>query len=185
MSRHNRITRMDEWDIPAGQLRLKGGCVPLCDIVPHPAMHQLGSLVYFSQYRRTKTGIPFTEIKDSEEIAMSFAEDAVSLVNKLVNNLVGWCLITTPRRRHAEGFHFASEACAHISRKLGIPFHEGAVQCINRKRIEPEFHLLRTFEERNVIVYDDIITTGSTLTATASLLCDRDLVLNLIGINNR
>jgi predicted amidophosphoribosyltransferase len=36
-----------------------------------------------------------------------------------------------------------------------------------------------------VIVYDDIITTGTTLTATASLLADRDFVLNIIGINNR
>lgn len=176
---------MDKWDEPTSRPRLKGGNIPLCDLTPHPALHQLGSLVYFSQYKRTKSGTPFSEIKQSSDIAKDFGEAACNFILRLVNNTEGWAIITTPRRRHADGFHFASAVCELIGDRLGIPIYSDAVQCINRNRLDPEFHLLRPFRERRVIVYDDIITTGSTLTATASLLADRDFVLNLIGINNR
>ena len=141
---------MDKWDVPASRPRLKGGNIPLCDLSTRLALHQFGNLVYFSHYKRTKSGIPFSEIKQSAEIAKEFAA-----------------------------------ICQMISDRLGIPFYADAVQCINRNRLDPEFHLLRPIAERRVIVYDDIITTGTTLTATASLLADRDFVLNLIGINNR
>lgn len=176
---------MDKWDVPASRPRLKGGNIPLCDLSTRLALHQFGNLVYFSHYKRTKSGIPFSEIKQSAEIAKEFAESACNFILRLVKNTEDWAIITTPRRRHADGFHFASAICEMISDRLGIPFYADAVQCINRNRLDPEFHLLRPIAERRVIVYDDIITTGTTLTATASLLADRDFVLNLIGINNR
>lgn len=176
---------MDKWDVPASRPRLKGGNIPLCDLSPRTICHQLGDLVYFSQFKRTKKGIPFSEIKQSAEIAQVFADAACNFILRLVNNTENWAIITTPRRRHADGFHFASAVCEIISDRLGISFYADAVQCINRNRLEPEFYLLRPIAERRVIVYDDIITTGTTLTATASLLADRDFILNLIGINNR
>jgi len=176
---------MDNWDVPASRPRLKGGNIPLCDLSPRTVLHQLGSLVYFAQYRRTKSGIPFSEIKQSADIAALFADAAANFIERLVNNTEDWCIITTPRRRHADGFHFATAVCERIAARLGIPFYADAVQCINRNRLEPDFHLLRPIAERRVIVYDDIITTGTTLTATASLLADRDIVLTIIGINNR
>lgn len=185
MARRSKITRMDKWDVPASRPRLKGGNIPLCDLSPRTVLHQLGSLVYFAQYRRTKSGIPFSEIKQSAEIALSFADTAANFIERLVINTEDWCIITTPRRRHSDGFHFATAVCERISIRLGIPFYADAVQCINHNRLDPDFHLLRPIKERRVIVYDDIITTGTTLTATAALLADRDFVLNIIGINNR
>ena len=176
---------MDNWDVPASRPRLKGGNIPLCDLSPRTVLHQIGSLVYFAQYRRTKSGIPFSEIKQSADIAALFADSAANFIETLVNNAEEWCIITTPRRRHADGFHFATAVCERTAARLGIPFYADAVQCTNRNRLEPDFHLLRHIAERRVIVYDDIITTGITLTATAALLADRDFVLNIIGINNR
>ncbi len=185
MARRNKITRMDKWDVPVSRPRLKGGNIPLCDLSTRTVLHQLGALVYFSQFRRTKHGTPFSEIKHSADTARLFADTACNFIHRLVNNTEDWCIITTPRRRHADGFHFATAVCERISDRLGIPFYADAVQCINRNRLDPDFHLLRPIAERRVIVYDDIITTGSTLTATASLLDNRDFVLNIIGINNR
>lgn len=176
---------MDQWDIPASRPRLKGGNIPLCDLTPRPALHQFGALVYFSHFKRTKSGTPFSEVKHSTDIAKDFAEAASNFILRLVNNTEDWAIITTPRRRHADGFHFASAVCEQIAYRLNIPFYANAVQCINRNRLDPEFHLLRPIPEKRVIIYDDIITTGTTLTATASLLADRDFVLNIIGINNR
>ena len=185
MARRSKIIRMDNWDVPASRPRLNGGSIPLCDLSARTVLHQLGSLLYFSQYKRTKNGIPFSEIKHSTDTALSFADTACNFIERLVNNTEDWCIITTPRRRHADGFHFATAVCEQISIRLGIPFYADAVQCINRNRLDPDFHLLRPIAERRVMVYDDIITTGTTLTATATLLADRDFVLNLIGINNR
>lgn len=176
---------MDKWDVPASRPRLKGGNIPLCDLTPRTVVHQLGSLVYFSQFKRTKHGTPFSEIKQSADIAALFAEIAGSFIQSLINNMDDWCIITTPRRRHADGFHFATAVCELLSERVGIPFYADAVQCISRNRLAPDFHLLRPIAERRIIVYDDIITTGSTLRATSELLADRDFVLNLIGINNR
>ena len=185
MKRRSRIVRMDRWDVPASKPKLKGGNVPLCDLSERPALHQIGDFVYFSHYRRTKNGTPFDEIKQSEEVAERFAESAYNLLRRLIPNTEGWAIITTPRRRHTDGFHFSTSVCRRISELTGIPFYNDAVQCINRSRLNPEFHLLRPLDERKVIIYDDIITTGSTLTATATLLYDREMIINLIGINNR
>lgn len=183
--KRGKITRMDKWDVPTSRPRLKGGNIPVCDLRPRTVLHQLGNLHYFSQFRRTKKGTPFSEIKQSEDIAELFAESASSFLSSFIANTEGWAIITTPRRRHYSGFHFATAVCERIGSKLGIQFYPDAVQCINRNRLEPDFHLLRPIDQRQVIVYDDIITTGTTLTATAALFADRDFVLHLIGINNR
>ncbi len=176
---------MDKWDVPTSRPRLKGGNIPLCDLSPRTVLHQLVSLVYFAQFKRSKHGTSFSEIKQSADIAALFADTASNFIQRLVNNTEDWCIITTPRRRHADGFHFATAVCERIADTLGIPFYADAVQCINRNRLDPDFHLLRPIAERRVIVYDDIITTGTTLTATRALLDDRDFILNIIGINNR
>ncbi len=185
MGRRCKITRMDKWDVPTLRPRLRGGDVPVCDLRPHTVLHRLGTRYYFSQFRRTKNGTPFGDIKRSEDIAGLFAENACMFLASFIGNTEGWAIITTPRRRHHSGFHFATAVCERISAKLGIRFYPGAVQCINRDRFAPEFHNLRPIPERRIIIYDDIITTGSTLTATAGLFSGCDFVLNLIGINNR
>lgn len=185
MRGHGKIIRMDQWDVPTSWPRLRGGDIPLCDLSSRPALHQLGNLVYFSFFRRTKTGKSFAEIKNSAEIAEEFAEAALDFLLRLIGNTEGWAIVTTPRRRHTDSFHFATYVCEIMATRLGITFYNDAVQCVNRNRLAPEFHLLRPIAERKVIIYDDIITTGTTLTATTLLLGDREMILNLIGINNR
>ena len=68
---------------------------------------------------------------------------------------------------------------------MNIRFYENAIQCTDKDRLHPEFFLLRPVLEPNVIFYDDIITTGSTMVASYELLKDRKRVLPLIGINDR
>lgn len=58
------------------------------------------------------------------------------------------------------------------------------MRCINRTRINPGFYLLRPIEEPGIILFDDICTAGSTLTAAYDLLKDRKQVICIVGINN-
>ena len=69
---------------------------------------------------------------------------------------------------------------------MGIPFYEDAVLTNNRNRIEPEFVLNRDPAEPNVILYDDIITTGITIRETRRLLLDKGhTVLIVVAIRNQ
>jgi len=95
----------------------------------------------------------------------------------------GWCIITTPKRRNKE-WHFATEVCKVISAELGITFYEDAVICKNRDRYSPEFTLREDIKERNIIIYDDIITTGITIQSMITLLKDRNLFV-VAGVNNK
>ena len=103
----------------------------------------------------------------------------------IVGGYEGWCIVTTPRRRHNEGFHFSTSICTKIAGAVKIPFYENAIQCLTKDRLNPEFFLLRPIKEKKIIVYDDILTTGSTLLATYELLKDREQLLFLVGINNK
>ena len=98
----------------------------------------------------------------------------------------GWCIVTTPKRRHKGEVHFASEICKIAAKELGINFYEDALTCRNRHRIEPEFELELFPKERNVILYDDIITTGSTMNEARRLLTKSGyLVFSVIAIRNQ
>lgn len=185
MARRNRIIRMDKWDEGLGKPKLMSDRIPLCDLSPRPAMHRIWDTIYFSQFKRSKEGRSFREIKTSTDDAAIFARAACDFLNTLVNSFEGWAIVTTPRRRHDDGFHFATEVCRIMSATLGIPFYDGAVATMNRDRLHPDFILLREIAEPRVIVYDDIITTGATLIATSALFQEKEIVLNIIGISNR
>lgn len=186
MKGKGKIYRIDDWDKPEA---VKGKSWShqerFCNLKEKVSLHKKGDIYYISQFNRSNTGTAFSEIKQSEELASFFAEKACEFLRRfIIGGFDGWCIITTPRRRHYAGFHFATCVCAKIADAVKIPFYEGAIQCLTKNRISPDFFLLRQIKEKRIIVYDDILTTGSTLLATHELLKDRDQVLFLVGINN-
>ena len=122
----------------------------------------------------------------TEDNVKPFAESVIQhLLDLLGKNLASWCIVTTPRRRHAEGFHFATEICKAVSKECGIPFYPDAVKCRNRHRVGAVFDLIAVPKEQNVILYDDIITTGSTLKATREALNEAGkTTLLIVSIDN-
>lgn len=70
--------------------------------------------------------------------------------------------------------------------ELEIPFYEDSVKASSRQRIDPDFHLVKHPKERNIILYDDIVTTGSTIHATRELLISEGYtVVEVVAISNR
>ena len=97
----------------------------------------------------------------------------------------GWCIITTPRRRHKNGFHFSTEICSKAADILHIPFYPDAFSAKDRNRINPVFYMEENPAEVNVIVYDDIISTGETIRTVREMLLDAGHVTFLVvGIKN-
>jgi predicted amidophosphoribosyltransferase len=69
---------------------------------------------------------------------------------------------------------------------LGLPFYEGAITCKNRDRLHPEMELVINPEEVNVILYDDVMTTGVTLREARQLLMAQGHnVVQVVAIRNQ
>lgn len=162
----------------------------LCDLKKKIKTHSNGSMLFVSFYEVGKRGIPIDKIKEDQSNARLFADN---LCDYLVCNTGGlhllsggWCLCITPRRRHKEGLHFSTEICRLAAEQLGLPFYSDVFIAENRNRIEPEFKLINNPVEVNVILYDDIISTGVTIRTCRQLLVDEGhVVLLAVGIHNR
>ena len=146
-----------------------------CGLVPDITIRRKCGYLYTTFYKTGKQGRPITEIKEDPRNVRLFADSLCDYLQQtLGNNLSsgGWCLCTTPRRRHKEGFHFSTEICRDAAAQLSVPFYEDAVTARNRDRIDPEFTMEKDPAEKNVILYDDILTTGSTVRETRRLLLE-------------
>lgn len=161
----------------------------LCSMKKNIMTREKCDFYYTSFFSTGKHGRPIARIKEDASLVRPFADN---LCDYLEHSLGGnfregnWCICTTPRRRHKEGFHFATEICRSAAESLGIPFREGVVTAKNRDRIFAEFTLAEDPPEKNVILYDDIITTGITIRETRRLLMESGhTVLPVIAIRNQ
>lgn len=156
-----------------------------CDLSDRLGLKRCNDTIYHSLFRAGKKGIPLEEIKVPENVWM-FASTATEAITSMLGpNLNDWCVVTTPRRRHREGFHFATEISRTIGNKLDIPFYEETFESENNTRMDPIFNMAKHPKERNVIIYDDVLTTGYTLQAVRQALIDEGYAtFPVISIDN-
>ena len=159
-----------------------------CGLAPKYQIHSKCGFFVTTLFAVSDEGRTLEDIKADPTLAQPFADTACDYLLQCVGgNLAGggWCLCTTPRRRHSKGFHFASAVCEAIAAKLGVPFYADAFEAHNRRRLNPDFSLEHDPAEHNVILYDDIITTGMTLKVCRNLLLGKGhTVLPLVSIKN-
>ena len=156
---------------------------PCCDLSDQLQLHKRDCFYYICSYHNTPTGIPLSEVKTEPNVEL-FARKAEEIVRGIVQlrDTKDWCIITTPKRRHKEK-NFASMVATQLARFLGIPFYDDTMEAHGRDRINPEFKQVKDIPERNIILYDDILTTGSTIRACVHLLNGKNIVC-VIGIDN-
>lgn len=159
-----------------------------CNFDFRPRITPRAGLWFISLWQKSLMGRTLSDIKSDPAEIPHFAE-AVSgfLVNMLGNSLASgyWCICTTPKRRHKTR-NFASLVCSEIHQRLNIPFYEDVALCSSRQRVNAVFSLNILPVEPNVIVFDDFVTTGSTLRAMKELLLPLNKNLLFIsGINNK
>ena len=95
-----------------------------------------------------------------------------------------WAICATPKRRHLTQ-NFACRIAAEIGRRLQIPYYEDVAIAHSRQRVAVEFDLGTLPQEPNLIIFDDFVTTGSTIAAMKRLLdpLGKNLFF-VVGINN-
>lgn len=156
-----------------------------CDLADSVALHTKGNLSFVSLFRTSEEGDTLSDIKSDFGNASRFAAAAETVIRNLVGMAVteGWCIVTTPKRRHRER-NFSETVCIDISERLGVTFHPDLITCENRQRVNPTFKMEYFIPEQNIILFDDIVTTGMTLAESRRLLANRNVV-TVVGIYNR
>lgn len=159
-----------------------------CNFDFRPRINPRAGLWFLSLWQKSVMGRTLTEIK-SDPAEISHFAGAVSdfLIKYLGPSLSSghWCICTSPKRRHKE-HNFASLICEAIHQRLQIPFYEDVAFCHSRQRINAVFSLNLLPSEPNVIVFDDFVTTGSTLKGMHELLLPYNKTLLFVaGINNK
>jgi len=159
-----------------------------CNLVMEPQLREKNGISYVSFYKTTEEGRTYEDIKADPVAAQLMADNLTDYLERSLGKLEkgDWCLATTPRRRHRKGFHFATEVCELSADSLHISFRKDIAEAKNRTRINPVFSVNYNPPEHNVILFDDIISTGSTLKAVRDLLIERKhAVYCVVGIRNQ
>lgn len=160
-----------------------------CDMKLNLAARIKNGHRYVSLYAVSKEGLTLEEIKNDRKCERKMTAELVSQIREsLGDNLAGtgWAMITTGRRRHREGYHFATEVTRNAAEQLRVPFYEGMITCGNANRLKPDLKINTEPAEKNLILFDDIITTGTTMVKTVELLQAHGYtVMTIIGIRNQ
>ena len=160
-----------------------------CDMKLSVASRLMQGHRYISLYVSGDEGKTLEEIKNDISCERQMTADLTKYLSEALGpNLShnGWAMMTTGRRRHREGRHFATEITRATADHLGIPFHEGIVLCHNADRLKPDLELIRDPDEPNLILFDDVMTTGTTLCRTSELMTEQGhTVFSIIGIRNQ
>ena len=159
-----------------------------CDFQFHLRLTRRASTSFISIWQKSVFGRTLTEIKSDESMVSYFAEHLYPVIQEIIGYQLqhgDWAIVTTPMRRHKER-NFASSIASQLAEILHIPFYFDCAHCRNRQRVNAVFDANNIPRERNVIVFDDFVTTGSTLLAMKNLLQSHNKnTIFFCGINNQ
>lgn len=157
-----------------------------CDFSPAVRLVKRG-VFFVSLWKKSVFGRTLSEIKADSDMVPFFAHS----VSKIIMEIMGanlhpdvFAVVSAPKRRHKLK-NFAADVADKIAKDLSIHFFDDCATCRNRQRINAVFDANNIPPQPNIIVFDDIVTTGSTLLAMRNLLVS--LGKNCIfftGINN-
>ena len=162
-----------------------------CDFAPNKVRisYRNPQFGIISLWKKSVYGRTLTDIKADPEMVEKFAEGMNTLIRQILGNSLSggdWCIVTSPKRRHKVR-NFASLISARLATLLGVNFYEDLAECHSKHRVGAVFTLGKEPpKERNIIVFDDFVTTGTTMISMRELL--QPLGYNLVfftGINNK
>ena len=160
-----------------------------CDLTPKIQLRMKCGGYYTAFFSTGKNGRPIEDIKTDPSLVQPFADCLCDYLDRYLGGDLsrgGWCICTTPRRRHRDGMHFATSVCEAASADLGVRFYPDAVTAPNRGRIDTEFTLAVNPEEPNIVLFDDVLTTGITMRETRRLFIEAGhTVMSVAAIRNQ
>ena len=139
-----------------------------CDFAPNKVRISYRNPVFgiISLWKKSLYGQTLTDIKSDKSMVEFFAQGMNTLIRQILGHSLAtgdWCIVTSPKRRHKER-NFASMISARLSELLNVPFIENLAESHSKHRVGAIF----TFgaeppKQRNIIVFDDFVTSGATM----------------------
>ena len=159
-----------------------------CDLsVERMTMSQHASIPVLSIWKKSIKGRKLTDIKSDDAMVTYFADHLTPVIEKVLGKYLykgHWAIVPSPKRRHLTQ-NFACRIASEIGARLQIPYYEDVALAHSRQRVAVDFDLGYLPDEPNLIIFDDFVTTGSTLNAMYRLLEPRGKNLFfVVGINN-
>ena len=159
-----------------------------CDFTPKPSLRHRAGLYFIALWQKSVYGRTLTDIKGDDKMVDFFADNVSQLLSEVLGPDLkkgGWCIITTPKRRHMVK-NFATRISEGIAARLQIMFYEDVCSCRNRQRMNAVFNVNLVPKEQNIICFDDFVTTGNTLRSMQNALEEYTKnILYITGINNK
>ena len=159
-----------------------------CDFTYRLRLTRRASTNFITIWQKSVFGKTLTEIKSDDTMISFFVESLVPIIRESIGYHLSdgsWAIVTTPMRRHKDR-NFATLVSEGLAKELAIPFYFDCAHCRSEQRIGAVFDASNIPREPNIIVFDDFVTTGSTLLAMKNLL--HSLGKNTVffaGINNK
>ena len=164
-----------------------------CDFAPNKVRISFRNpaLGIISLWKKSLYGRTLTDIKSDPDMIEKFAVGMNTLIRQILGHSLSngdWCIVTSPKRRHKE-HNFASLISARLAALLllGVNFYEDLAECHSKHRVGAVFSLGKEPpQEKNIIVFDDFVTTSATMISMKNLL--EPLGYNLVfftGIPNK
>lgn len=159
-----------------------------CDFTYKLRLTRRASTNFITIWQKSVFGKTLTEIKSDDDMIPFFVESLVPVIRECIGYHIcdgSWSIVTTPMRRHKER-NFATLVSEGLAKELGIPFYFDCAHCRSKQRVGAIFDPNNLPHEPNVIVFDDFVTTGSTLLAMKNLLQEHGKnPVFFAGINNK
>lgn len=159
-----------------------------CDFTYKLRLTRRASTNFITIWQKSVFGKTLTEIKSDDDMIPFFVESLVPVIRECIGYHIcdgSWAIVTTPMRRHKER-NFATLVSEGLAKELGIPFYFDCAHCRSKQRVGAVFDPSNLPNEPNVIVFDDFVTTGSTLLAMKNLLQEHGKnPVFFAGINNK
>lgn len=159
-----------------------------CDFTYKLRLTRRASTNFITIWQKSVFGKTLTEIKSDDDMIPFFVESLVPVIRECIGYHIcdgSWAIVTTPMRRHKER-NFATLVSEGLAKDLGIPFYFDCAHCRSKQRVGAVFDPNNLPHEPNVIVFDDFVTTGSTLLAMKNLLQEHGKnPVFFAGINNK
>ena len=185
-----------------------------CDFAPdRMRLTNRGGVFFITLWKKSVYGRTLTDIKADDAMVGYFADSIAPLIRSVLGSFLSpddFAVVTTPKRRHGnrasrtqsracssyaeaqpiEGVanerNFASMISGRIAELLGLPFFEDCALAHSKHRVGAVFSANNIPPQRNIIVFDDFVTTGQTLVSMQNLLkAHGKNCVFFAGINNK
>ena len=147
-----------------------------------------GGVFFITLWKKSVYGRTLTDIKGDDAMVDYFADNIAPLIRSVIGSFLSpedYAIVTTPKRRHKER-NFATMIAEKIGKHLGLPFYDDCAFAPSKHRVGTVFTANNIPPQRNIIVFDDFVTTGQTLVSMQNLLrANGKNAIYFAGINNK